>query len=920
VKKPKPKTTARLVKAAAAATPVAPPPAPPVAAPNAQAQAHRDAMARRSREQSAAVADIGDIPAVADPARREACRLDLERFLVTYFPASTGLSPFGDDHKKVIGRIQRCALEGGNFLQAVYRGFAKTTIAENSALWAVLYGHRSFVPIFGADAKAAEGNVDSIKLELAENDLLYADFPEVCHAIRALENKPQRCASQTYHGELTHVEWRADTIVLPTVAGSAASGAVLTARGIEAGCRGMKHKTPAGVQRRPDFVIVDDPQTDGSAASAVQTAKRVDVLRKGILRLGGHNRRIAVVINATVIQPGDLVEQMLDRGKFPAWQTERVKMVRKFGPAHETLWLKDYAQLRNTFDPEKLGDQQRAHRAATAFYKNNRAKMDAGVEVSWAHCFDRDTELSAIQHAYNILIDDGAEVFASECQNEPLKPQEAAELAMPADQIAAKVNGLPRGALPADASHLVVFVDVMKNALYWMAAAVGDDFTGAIVDYNTFPEQKGRKYFACSEIRQTLAKATGGKSLEEVLYAGLDTLVGNLMARRWERADGAVLVPERIVIDANWGESTDVVKLFCRQSPHAAVLMPSHGKYIGATSRPLNDCKRQPGDRVGLNWRIPGSKGTRYLLVDTNAWKSFMFSRLRVGMGGRGCWSIFGTEAEDHRLLIDHLLAEDPFEVEAKGRRVVSSRSSPAGRTTTGWTAWWASAWRRACRARRCGKLARAAGPGGPAGSSSASCRRRRPSDEARDRPVRPGRRLRDQRAGPGGGRRRPRSRARVRERRAVVDPERGHRADPRRGDRGMPGGAGVRRKEEAVMANEIRVQAVLRATKGFLSVAKDQSVNLDLAGAAFANAVQNVGTAYEQVVVPAEIATAGYAFFRNLDATNYVEVGVEVSAAFYPLLKLKPGEVALCRLSTTTFFARAHTAAVNLEMCLLAD
>jgi hypothetical protein len=39
------------------------------------------------------------------------------------------------------------------------------------------------------------------------------------------------------------------------------------------------------------------------------------------------------------------------------------------------------------------------------------------------------------------------------------------------------------------------------------------------------------------------------------------------------------------------------------------------------------------------------------------------------------------------------------------------------------------------------------------------------------------------------------------------------------------------------------------------------------------------------------------------------------VAATFYPLLKLKPGEVAVCRLATTTFYAKANTAAVNLEL-----
>jgi hypothetical protein len=43
----------------------------------------------------------------------------------------------------------------------------------------------------------------------------------------------------------------------------------------------------------------------------------------------------------------------------------------------------------------------------------------------------------------------------------------------------------------------------------------------------------------------------------------------------------------RCLIDANWGNSTDVVYQFCRQSAHGAVVMPSHGKYVGAASTPF---------------------------------------------------------------------------------------------------------------------------------------------------------------------------------------------------------------------------------------------------------------------------------------------------------------------------------------------
>jgi hypothetical protein len=634
--------------------------------------ANREAAAKRSRERTIAVADIGDLPALIDPDRRDRCRLDLKLFLATYFPASTGLKPFSQSHTDAISRIQQCAIDGGLFVQAFPRGFAKTTISENAALWAVLYGHRRFVPIFASGADGSAGNIDSIKLELSENELLYADFPEVCHAVRALEGKPQRCGSQTYQGQQTHIEWRADTIVLPTIPGSVASGAIIAACSIMAASRGMKHKRPDGTQQRPDFVVIDDPQTDESAATELQVRKRLDVIRKSILKLGGHNRKIAVVMNATVIRPDDLIETLLDAKKFPAWQGMRIKMVSAWSKTHDTLWLGDYARLRNTYDGAMLGDQQRAHRAATEFYQTNRGKMDEACAVAWEHCFDPATELSAIQHAYNALIDDGPEVFASECQNEPTREKDQAGDQITAKEIAEKITGRDRGLLPPTASHLVSFIDVQKNALYWMCVAFADDFTGEIVDYDTFPDQR-RKYFAYKDVRRTLQKETGKESLEEAIYAGLDMTVGNLMSRDWLREDGAVMKPSAIQIDANWGDSTDVIYQFCRQSAHTGILMPSHGQGIGAKNRPMSEYHRKPGDRVGLNWRMPnvaGRRTVRYVTFNSNFWKSFVFSRLRVGMGGRGCLSLFGKEPEDHRLLADHIVSERGIPVTASDRTV----------------------------------------------------------------------------------------------------------------------------------------------------------------------------------------------------------------------------------------------------------
>jgi hypothetical protein len=130
---------------------------------------------------------------------------------------------------------------------------------------------------------------------------------------------------------------------------------------------------------------------------------------------------------------------------------------------------------------------------------------------------------------------------------------------------------------------------------------------------------------------------------------------------------------ERCLVDANWGSSTDVVYQFCRQSAHAGIVMPSHGRFVGASSQPFSEYKRRPGDRIGHNWRIPnvhGKRAVRHVVFDTNFWKSFVHARLAVAMGDRGCLSLFGESGNQHRLLAEHLTSEYRVKTEGRGRTV----------------------------------------------------------------------------------------------------------------------------------------------------------------------------------------------------------------------------------------------------------
>lgn len=104
------------------------------------------------------------------------------------------------------------------------------------------------------------------------------------------------------------------------------------------------------------------------------------------------------------------------------------------------------------------------------------------------------------------------------------------------------------------------------------------------------------------------------------------------------------------------------------------------------------------------------------------------------------------------------------------------------------------------------------------------------------------------------------------------------------------------------------------------MNIKASASGSITTTGADRQTNIQNIGTTYEAIVEDASIGTPGMAIFRNLDPTNYVEIGLEVAATFYPFLKLKPGDPpAIFRISGT-LYARANTAAVDLDIVIIEE
>ncbi len=120
-------------------------------------------------------------------------------------------------------------------------------------------------------------------------------------------------------------------------------------------------------------------------------------------------------------------------------------------------------------------------------------------------------------------------------------------------------------------------------------------------------------------------------------------------------------------------------------------------------------------------------------------------------------------------------------------------------------------------------------------------------------------------------------------------------------------------------MANEITVNTTLRCVNGNLSFLV-QTGNLQFDQTAVGGPTpgfQDVGTT-EETLTTTEISTLGWAFFKNLDETNYVEVGF--STGVYGI-RLEAGEIATFRVNPgSTIYMKANTASCKVQAYVLED
>lgn len=183
-------------------------------------------------------------------------------FLTTYLSRHFNL-PFGEHHDDLIDCLTMPSPPGGKLVvRAEPREHGKSTLVLlGFTLFVLAWRLKQFIVLFGASRGGLWPHFNGLQAELdpeTGNALLLKDFPHLRPAT-------------DFKGQL--VKWADDEIEME-------GGQTVMMRSIHGTYRGIKKRN-----RRPDLILVDDPQDDEHVATHFRRQKLVKRFRKTLLNL-----------------------------------------------------------------------------------------------------------------------------------------------------------------------------------------------------------------------------------------------------------------------------------------------------------------------------------------------------------------------------------------------------------------------------------------------------------------------------------------------------------------------------------------------------------------------------------------------------------------------------------------------------------
>ncbi len=599
--------------------------------------------------------EIGELPAVADPARRERCRASLVDFGLTYCGHLLGHPP--SEKMRFFLEREQYAITAGALIHVRWpRGTGKTTWMQIGALWAICYGYRKYLITIAATLDAAKRLVGNILRTVEESEALAADFPEVCVPFRRLERKTQVQNFQTYKGEPTNIAYSTRFLRFPTIAGADSSAGRIEAVGGGGVIRG---KNDGGV--RPDMVFIDDIQKQSTAKSRKLVDGLLEYVAKDVLGVFGTDADKVCLMTSTPIAAQDFSERIADADEFPMWRTYTMKFVLSWPRRMDLVeeFLKRYGA--------DVANMDAGYTSSRSFYRENLGEIERGAE-----CIDplahSGTECSAFHHALILLAQMGRDAFHSELQMEPMHAHDLIEIKP--REVCRRVTGFPMCTLPDGTADCVAFCDVNADAeagMRWGVLAVGGGRVTSLVAYGRWPKS-GRLY----------PEHTPDALIDRHITRAVASVAGIVARLPLRTSDGGKVAVRTLVFDGGW-RTRAVAEATRRIGRHFGFPV---GWSKGFGWRNYRARGLAP-ERVGEYCHVATSAQGDFLAIHADYWREQAQSSFLAEPLTPGSCAFFGKEPSAHY----------GFAAEVCAERLTAKFARPDGLTEWNWAKNGANHW-----------------------------------------------------------------------------------------------------------------------------------------------------------------------------------------------------------------------------------
>lgn len=627
-----------------------------------RAEKNRIAMNRKSRAKQNDIREIGSIPDVANPQRRERAEKDFALWRATY---CTGRHDKADsiNHPRMCDRLQDVveSLDGWFAMEAP-RGEGKTNTITEALAWAIATGRKRFPICFASSGSLMDPLAEMFGTVFTDLDPVKEDYPEICYPLDFVGDAQQR--RPMFHGKPIKLVWNMlnhgkKVFRFPRIPGSPSNSSALIVSPIFTKSRGFALVDDTGKPLRPDLVFFDDIQDEEIANNPDRIKQCWDRMVISAAGLSG-GYPLSLLNSGTPFHDDCLMSRTMNDRRFNGVV---FKSIYQF-PSKMELWEKYLKIWEESYDEnvlkfgifEKNKANAEAFRTASMFYQNHREDMDAGIEMSWPAMYKgKGSGVSAIENIMReYLIGLGPEAFLQE-KNCEAKSRVSDDIEKISEEtFMEKIDhSLKEFVSPKEADLITFAIDVHLNILVCEGVAWSQGFDGHVITYGVFPGQN-TSHFTQKNAKQTLQKKYPKAGVNGALLKGLNELTEEIMSRKYYREDGTEIYVDKIIVDNNNGDFMSTVEQFASESEHRGKIVLYRGFWYAQGTQ-----HRKQTDTGGPEWRWDANSGKTVVNAFRDFWKTHNLYRWLTPRGEAGTKTIYAGGLQRHRKFFDELTAQN---------------------------------------------------------------------------------------------------------------------------------------------------------------------------------------------------------------------------------------------------------------------